>query len=57
MKINKNSSRLIIFNLPEYYDELSLKNKCEKFGPLSECNIIFKGNKNWWFAFIGYYNI
>lgn len=55
----KNSAltRLIVKNIPKTLDELSLKKLFEKFGEVTDCQIIFKGEINRQFAFIGFRDI
>ena len=48
------SSRLIVKNLPPTFDEKSFKKHFEKFGEVTDCRIIFKGDQNRHFGFIGY---
>lgn len=48
------NSRLIIKNLPAYLDERSLKDKLEQYGEVTDCKIMFRGEKNRRFAFAGF---
>jgi multiple RNA-binding domain-containing protein 1 len=48
------SSRLIVKNLPKHLDEKSLKNHFGTYGKISDAKIIFKGEKNRRFGFVGF---
>lgn len=48
------SSRLIVKNLPPTFDEKSFKKHFEQFGEVTDCRIIFKGEQNRRFGFIGF---
>lgn len=48
------TSRLIIKNLPPTFDERSFKKHFEQFGEVTDCRIIFKGEQNRRFGFIGF---
>ena len=50
----KENSRLIIKNLPAYLDERSLKERLEQYGKVTDCKIMFRGQKNRRFAFAGF---
>ncbi|CAD8186826.1 unnamed protein product [Paramecium octaurelia] len=49
-------SRLIVKNIPNLITEAQLKTIFEKKGEVSDVKVIFKGNKNRRFCFIGYKN-
>lgn len=47
------NSRIIVRNLPKNIDEKSLKLHFSKFGEVTDVKLIFKGNMNRRFCFIG----
>lgn len=47
------TSRLIVKNIPKYTSENQLKEKFSKFGKVTDVRILFKGNVNRRFCFIG----
>ena len=47
-------SRLIVKNIPNQISEAQLKEIFEKKGEVSDVKVIFKGNKNRRFCFVGY---
>lgn len=53
----KPNSRLIVKNLPRTLDERSLKKKFDEFGEVTDCQIMFKGEVNRGFAFVGFRDI
>lgn len=53
---SKPTSRLIVKNIPKTLDELSLKKVFDKFGEVTDCQIIFKGEINRQIAFVGFRN-
>lgn len=48
------NSRIIVRNLPKNIDEKSLKLHFSKFGEVTDVKLIFKGNMNRRFCFIGF---
>ena len=54
MEAQKKSSRLIVKNLPLDLDELSLKKHFSAYGRVTDCRIVFNGDKNRGFAFVGF---
>ena len=48
------SSRLMVKNLPKHLDELTMKKHFSKYGRVSDVKIIFKGNENRRFGFVGF---
>ena len=46
-------TRLIVKNLPKNADEKKIKELFEKFGEVTDVNIIFKGTQNRRFGFVG----
>ena len=51
------TSRLIVKNIPKTLDELSLRKMFEVYGSVTDCQIIFKGEVNRQFAFIGFHDL
>lgn len=49
-------SRLIVKNIPNLISEAQLKEIFEKKGEVSDVKVIFRGNKNRRFCFVGYKN-
>lgn len=52
--VASSSSRLMVKNLPKHLDELSQKKHFSKFGRVTDVRIMFKGNDNRRFGFVGY---
>jgi RNA recognition motif-containing protein len=48
------NSRIIVKNLPKYLTESALKDHFSSLGRVTDCRIIFKGNTNRGFAFLGF---
>ena len=46
----------MVKNLPPTLTELDLKKHFERYGQVTDCRIMFKGEKNRLFAFVGFFN-
>lgn len=50
------NSRIIVLNIPKHLTESALKSHFSELGNVTDCRIMFRGQKNRGFAFVGFRN-